>query len=194
MRTRTPTLPIVVALAILPFAVGCASGASAGGWAVRLPASVRSGMNALFLENNRHWDELGEMNTLTQMLGTAGPTQREYLGCLRGAVSGDTVHVTELVPARGLKQLQFAADGDCAHVAGLVGTWHTHPFRAGPDRRAVKERALSELDLSTFTAESDRVLLVVWDVDSLDAAVRRSDGSVLHPAPILEPGRGTATR
>ena len=34
----------------------------------------------------------------------------------------------------------------------------------------------------TFTTGSDRALIVVWDVDSLDVALRTADGRVVHPA------------
>src|SRR5205807_2286923 len=53
---------------------------------VVLPAAVRGVMGDLWVENNRHWDELAGQNTLTQLLGTGRPTQREYLACLEGEV------------------------------------------------------------------------------------------------------------
>src|SRR5438874_11840521 len=51
---------------------------------VVLPAGLRGMMSAVWIQNNRHWDELAGQNTLTQLLGTGKPTQREYLGCLAG--------------------------------------------------------------------------------------------------------------
>src|SRR5437667_8218462 len=99
-------------------------------------------MSALGVENNRHWDELADQNTLTQLLGTGKPTQREYLGCLVGDVAGDTLFVRRLVHAENLKQLQFAVAGDCDGVERLVGTFHTHPYGAAPAGRADKERGL----------------------------------------------------
>jgi hypothetical protein len=147
---------------------------------VFIAASVRDSMNAIWTRNNKHWDELGRVNTLTQMLGTGPPTQHEYMGCLVGRAGSDTVWVTSWAPARDLKQLQFAVTGTCDHVEQLIGTWHTHPYRAAPDGTALKEPALSAGDLKTFQASRDRVILAAWDVDSIDAAVRTTDGAVWH--------------
>ena len=151
---------------------------------VVLPAGLRGMMSAVWIQNNRHWDELAGQNTLTQLLGTGKPTQREYLGCLAGEIVNDTLWVRELLSAADLKQLQFAVAGNCDRVDRFVGTWHTHPYRAGPDGRALKERGLSALDLETFAAARDLVSVVMWDVDSLDVAAKRPDGSVRHPAPL----------
>jgi len=151
---------------------------------VVLPADLRGLMSALWVENNRHWDELGDQNTLTQLLGSGKPTQREYLGCLVGDVSGDTLFIRRLVPAEHLKQLQFAVAGDCDSVERLVGSFHTHPYRADPAGRAVKERGLSAMDLKTFAAAPDMVTMVMWDLDSLEAATKAVDGSVRHPAAV----------
>ncbi|MGH7701550.1 MAG: hypothetical protein ACREMO_00500, partial [Gemmatimonadales bacterium] len=153
--------------------------------AVVLPRAARDSMNAIFSRFNQHWNELQDVNTLTQMLGTGKPTQREYLGCLEGAVSTDTLWIRRLAPARGLRQLQFAVTGDCGHVKHLVGTWHTHPYRASPDNLPLKEPALSTQDLATFAASSDLVSLVVWDVDSLDAAIKNEGGQVIHPGMVI---------
>ncbi len=90
-----------------------------------------------------------------------------------------------LAPAADLKQLQFAVAGNCDHVEGFVGTWHTHPYRADSSGHAVKERGLSAMDLETFAAARDLVSVVMWDVDSLDAAAKGPDGAVRHPAPII---------
>jgi len=146
---------------------------------VILPAQTRGLMSALWVENNRHWDELADQNTLTQLLGTGKPTQREYLGCLAGDVAGDT-----LVHAEHLKQLQFAVAGDCDGVEHLVGTFHTHPYRADSAGRAVKERGLSTMDLETFAAATDLVTMVMWDLDSLDVATKAVDGRVRHPVAV----------
>ena len=151
---------------------------------VILAAQTRGLMSALWVENNRHWDELADQNTLTQLLGTGGPTQREYLGCLVGDVAGDTLFVRRLVHAKHLKQLQFAVAGDCEGVERLVGTFHTHPYRADPRGRPLKERGLSTMDLETFAQAPDLVALVMWDLDSLDVATKAWDGSVRHPAPL----------
>lgn len=150
---------------------------------VVLPSAVRSLMSAIWVENNRHWDDVADENTLTQALGTGKPTQHEYLGCLVGDVARDTLFVRGFVEARDLRQLQFAVAGNCERVGQLVGTFHTHPYRADSAGRPVKERGLSHLDLETFAATSDAVTMVMWDVDSLDVAVKAADGRVLHPAP-----------
>src|SRR6266567_950363 len=149
---------------------------------VVLPATIRGMMSAVWSENNRHWDELAGENTLTQLLGTGKPTQREYLGCLAGEVTRDTLWVRRLVTAANLKQLQFAVAGSCEDVDQLVGTFHTHPYRADSGGRPVKERGLSPMDLATFAATRDRVAMVMWDLDSLDVAAKAVDGSMRHPA------------
>ena len=174
-----------------------AVGVASAGWAqstsppprgtIVLAAPVRDSINAIFVRFNQHWDELGQTNTLTQMLGTGHPTQHEYLGCLIGHAHGDTVWVTSWVPAEHLRQLQFAVAGDCHHVQRLVGTWHTHPFRGDPadSKKPLKEPTLSDVDLSTFAASHDRVMLAAWDRDSIDAAARVDGGSVVHPATVV---------
>lgn len=154
----------------------------AGGGVVVLSGEVRDSMAALFVRGNEHWNDLSEETTLAQMLGTGRPTQLEYLGCLRGHAAGDTVWVDATVPAARMRRFQFAVTGTCDHVAGLVGTWHTHPYRASPSGSALKERALSAKDLSTFAQSADRAVIAVWDADSLDAAVRGVNGAVRHPA------------
>jgi len=46
----------------------------------------------------------------------------------------------------------------------------------------VKERRLSAQDLETFGRSRLRVTLVMWDQDSVDAALRTGSGAVMHPA------------
>jgi hypothetical protein len=151
---------------------------------VAVSAELRALMSALWVQNNRHWDELGDQNTLTQLLGTGRPTQLEYLGCLSGAVVRDTLFVRGLVAAANMKQLQFAVAGSCEGVDGLVGAFHTHPYRADSAGRALKERGLSPMDLRTFAAAPDLITLVMWDLDSLDVAAKAADGGVRHPMPL----------
>lgn len=151
---------------------------------VFLPAGVRDSMTLLWTRNNEHWDELADVNTLEQMLGTGKPTQHEYLGCLWGVVTRDTLWVEGWVPARNLKQLQFAVTGTCDHVAHFVGTWHTHPYRADLTGRPIKERELSDQDLATFVGARDLVTMVMWDADSLDVAAKSTDGTLRHPVPL----------
>lgn len=154
---------------------------------VSLSPAIRGVMSDLWSSNNRHWDEVADQNTLTQLMGTGKPTQHEYLGCLVGEVVGDTLFVRELVPASNLKQMQFAVTGDCDSVAHVVGTFHTHPYRADPTGHPLKERGLSSLDLRTFAASLDLVAIVMWDRDSLDVATKAADGSVRHPTPLALP-------
>jgi hypothetical protein len=142
-------------------------------------------MNAIWTRSNRHWNELSEENTLTQMLGAGQPTQVEYLGCLRGTLERDTLWVTAWLPALNMKQLQFAVTGNCGYYTYVIGTWHTHPYKADPNGGVIKERGLSRQDLETFAESRDRVMVVIWDVDSLDAAARAPDGSIIHPIPVV---------
>lgn len=150
--------------------------------ALVIPRAVRDSMNAVFVASNQHWNELGDLNTLERMLGTVRPTQREYLGCLQGTVRGGVVRVDGWTPARDMKRLQLAVAGTCDSVPRVVGTWHTHPFRADLQNLPLKERVLSPQDLETFGSSHYRASVVVWDVDSIDAVVRDPDGTVRHPA------------
>jgi hypothetical protein len=155
------------------------------GPAVVLTHEVRAAFDSIFRLSNRHWNEQGEETQLAQMLGTGRPTQLEYMGCLRGRAAGDTVWVDGTTPARGMVRFQFAVTGSCDHIPDLVGTWHTHPYRADLDGSAIKERHLSATDLKTFAEDADRAVLVVWDVDSIDVAVRSVNGAVQHPAGLV---------
>jgi hypothetical protein len=148
-------------------------------------SAVRDSMDTIWARSNLHWNELAGENTRTQMLGTGKPTQREYLGCMQGSISHDTLFVTGTVPSRNMRQLQFAVTGTCDSVPDFVGAWHTHPYRAAPDGHALKEPGLSKQDLSTFSSGQDPAVLVVWDLDSLDAAARGPDGNVLHPIHVV---------
>lgn len=150
-----------------------------------IPASVRDSLNGVWTRANLHWNEIADQNILTQALGTGKPTQKEYLGCLIGDTNGDTFHVIGWIPAHDMKRFQFAVTGSCDSVPGAIGTFHTHPYRAGPAGEALKEPGLSEQDLTTFMGGTDRVLVVLWDVDSLDVALRAGDGRVVHPAMLL---------
>lgn len=170
------TVPILLA-------AGCAARpAKERGPVLVLAAAARDSMNAAFARSNQHWNELADLNTMERMLGTIRPTQREYLGCLQGEVDGETVRVDAWVPARDMKRLQLAVAGSCDSVPRLVGTWHTHPYRADLQNLPIKERRLSARDLETFAGSRLRVTLVMWDVDSVDAALRAVDGRVVHPA------------
>jgi hypothetical protein len=151
---------------------------------VALPRTIRDSMNAVFLASNEHWNELGDLNTLERMLGTVRATQREYLGCLQGTARDGVVRIDGWMPAHDMKRLQLAVTGSCEGVPRLVGTWHTHPYHADLQNLPIKERSLSPQDLETFRTSDYAVMLVIWDVDSLDAAVRAPDGTTHHPAAV----------
>jgi hypothetical protein len=153
--------------------------------AVVITDSVRAELDSIFRESNTHWNELAGESQIAQMLGTGKPTQLEYMGCLQGRAAGDTIWVYGTTPARGMKRFQFAVTGTCDHVPDLVGTWHTHPYRAALDGNALKERTLSTKDLGTFAKGSDRALMAVWDADSVDVAVRSVNGTIRHPSALV---------
>jgi hypothetical protein len=177
-------LAVLAAIGLL--STGVPAGSAPGEpQAIVLSLGIRADMEALFVEHNRHWNELAELNTLEQLLGTRRPTQREYLGCLQGLVARDTVWVNGWARAEKLRQLQFAVTGSCEHVPRFIGTWHTHPYKADLQGLPVKQRGFSAIDLTTFAQGTDLVSVVVWDVDSLEAALRLVDGTVRHPVPLL---------
>ena len=152
---------------------------------VSLSRAVLDSMNDIFEESNRNWDKLQDLNTMERMLGTVRPTQKEYLGCLQGSVDVAVVTVDGFLPARNMRQLQLAVTGSCDSLPRIIGSWHTHPFHADPENRALKSRELSPQDLATFAASTDRVAIVMWDRDSLDAAVKAPDGTIIHPASVV---------
>ncbi|HZE76828.1 MAG TPA: hypothetical protein VE091_16070 [Gemmatimonadales bacterium] len=180
LRRMGEEYALLIALALALALFGGAPGPSAP--EIVLTAAVRDSMSAIFRTFNQHWNELGDLNTLERMLGTVRPTQREYLGCLQGRIHDGSVRIDGWVPARDMKQLQLAVTGDCDGVPRLVGTWHTHPYHADLRNRPIKERSLSVQDLATFRQSRQDVMLILWDVDSVDAALRRADGTVGHPA------------
>jgi hypothetical protein len=175
----------VLALLLLAPSLAAVPGRSPHGPAaptVMLARAALDSMNLAFAASNLHWNELADLNTMERMLGTVRPTQREFLGCLQGRRRADTVEVERWVPARHMKQLQLAVAGSCDSVPDLIGTWHTHPYRADLQNRPIKERTLSRQDLETFGASPLTVTLVMWDQDSVDAAVRLPGGQTIHPA------------
>lgn len=151
---------------------------------VVLSRAARESMTAALRTHNRNWDRLADLNTMERMLGTIRPTQREYLGCLIGRIERGTVYVDRWVPARDMKQLQLAVAGSCDSIPGVVGTWHTHPYRADLNNQPVKERALSRQDLETFAGSRWAATLVLWDEDSIDAAARGPGARTVHPVPV----------
>lgn len=174
-------------LALLaPLLLGSPSPSASVPPVVIVPHAVLESMNAVFTRSNEHWDELADLNTMERMLGTIRPTQREFLGCLQGEVQTGLVRVQSWVPARDMKQLQLAVAGSCDSVPRLIGTWHTHPYRADERNLPIKERQLSAQDLETFGNSRLDLTLVMWDQDSIDAAVRMPDGRVVHPVRVVE--------
>ena len=171
------------AFLLLPLPALPAATADAAG-SVAVSQAVLDSMNVIFEESNRNWDQLQDLNTMERMLGTVRPTQKEYLGCLQGTVDVASVTVNGFLPARNMRQLPLAVTGTCDSLLRVIGSWHTHPFHADPENRPLKSRELSPQDLATFAASSDRVAIVVWDQDSLDAAVKAPDGSIIHPAKV----------
>src|SRR6185295_11968703 len=130
----SPFRIVLIAVLTLPWQ-GARRAAGREGPVIRLSRAARASMSAEFARSNQHWDELADLNTMERMLGTIRPTQREYLGCLQGEANGQVVRIDSWVPARDMKQrdmkqLQQAVAGSCDSVPRLVGTWHTHPFRA----------------------------------------------------------------
>lgn len=181
---RTPRASRALLLAVLALTGGGAlTGAARSAPPVVLLSRVaRDSMSAAFARSNEHWDELADLNTMERMLGTIRPTQREFLGCLQGQSSGGTIRIDGWVAAADMKQLQLAVTGSCDSVPRLIGTWHTHPFRADLQNLPIKERRLSPQDLATFSSSRLAITLVMWDRDSMDVAVRTAAGTVLHPA------------
>lgn len=151
---------------------------------ILLRRAVADSMNSIWTRANRNWDQLADLNWMERNLGTIRDTQREFLGCLLGAVRGDTLDIDGWVPARNMKRLMSAVTGDCSGLDRYVGTFHTHPYLADTQNRATKQRYLAPQDRLSFAAAGDRVALVIWDVDSLDAAARTPAGDIVHPAAV----------
>ena len=153
--------------------------------AILLARPVLDSMSAIWTRANEHWNELADLNWMERNLGTVRPTQREFLGCLEGERRGDTVAVDGWVPARNMKRLMTAVTGDCAGLARYVGTFHTHPYLADARNLPTKQRFLAPQDLLSFEGSDDAVALVIWEVDSVDAAARTMAGEVVHPVPVV---------
>ncbi|MEO8635946.1 MAG: hypothetical protein ABI587_11780 [Gemmatimonadales bacterium] len=145
-----------------------------------LARPVLDSMNLIFSRANEHWNELADLNWMERSLGTVRPTQREFLGCLLGEVRGDTLVVDGWTPARNMKRLMLAVTGDCSGLSRYVGTFHNHPYLADSQNRATKQRFLAPQDLQSFEASGDLVALMIWDSDSLDAALRTPSGGIVR--------------
>ena len=150
-----------------------------------LARPVLDSMNLIFTQANEHWNELADLNWIERNLGTIRPTQREFLGCLLGEVRGDTLVVDDWQPARNMKRLMLAVTGDCSGIARYVGTFHNHPYLADSQNRATKQRFLAPQDLQSFAASGDLVAMVIWDPDSVDAALRTPSGGIVREQLVL---------
>ena len=150
-----------------------------------LARAVLDSMNLIFIQANEHWNELADLNWMERSLGTVRPTQREYLGCLLGEVRGDTLVVDDWKPAANMKRLMLAVTGDCSGLARYVGTFHNHPYLADSQNRATKQRFLAPQDLQSFEASGDLVAMVIWDPDSVDAALRTPSGGFVREQPVV---------
>lgn len=179
---------------LVAFAVSAVPGAErtvAGGGPVDslttivLARSVLDSMNRIFTQANEHWNELADLNWMERSLGTVRPTQREYLGCLLGEVRGDTLVVDDWKPAANMKQLMLAVTGDCSGLMRYVGTFHNHPYLADSQNRATKQRFLAPQDLQSFEASGDLIAMVIWDPDSVDAALRTPSGGIVRYQPVV---------
>jgi hypothetical protein len=149
---------------------------------VVLPAAIRDSMFAVWTANNRHWDYIPP-NTPSEVVSNA-PTRR-YVGCVTGSAVGDTLLVRTLKPATGVKRGLTGVSADCSNVSDLIGTWQTHPYRAGFQGRPIKERGVSGREFRALAEAGGLVTITVWDVDSLDLATREPGGGVRHHVPYI---------
>jgi hypothetical protein len=158
-----------LALSVLLFTVGmCELPAQT----IVLPRDVRTSMSWMWWVANHGW-EVGE--------------EREFLGCLAGRLQGDTAFVESWSVPEHLQQLRRAVGGDCLAHKAYLGTWHVHPYDADTVAFEFKTRHLSLGDLATFAGDpSLRITLVVWDFDSLDAAMKVGE-VVVHPVRVVVP-------
>ena len=185
LTVLAPALPLLLALRT-PARPPVPSPATAdSALTIRLARPVLDAMSAIWTRANEHWNELADLNWMERNLGTVRPTQREFLGCLEGERRGDTVAVDGWVPARNMKRLMTAVTGDCSGLARYVGTFHTHPYLADAQNLPTKQRFLAPQDLLSFEGGDDPVALVIWEVDSVDAAGRTAAGAVLHPVAVV---------
>ena len=138
-----------------------AGGAAGSDAAVGAAGAARPGRAALAA--GAGLDERGVRRGPTST-GTSWPTSTPWSGCwapsgppsaniwaaCRAGSTGHAVRIDGWVPARDMKQLQLAVAGSCDSVPRLVGTWHTHPYRADLQNLPIKERRLSAQDLKTL--------------------------------------------
>jgi len=156
------------ALSVLLFFTTCGQGTFAQ--TVVLPRDVLTSMNWLWRVTNTGW-EIGE--------------EREFLGCLHGRLGPDTLWIDSWSIPQDLQQLRRAVGGKCVENRNSVGTWHTDHYDGDRTNYDKKTRLLSLGDLATFTGDTALwVTLALWDVDSLDAAVKRR-GVIVHPATVV---------
>lgn len=136
-----------------------------------LPRDVLTSMGWMWQVHNWGW-ETGD--------------EREFLGCLRGRIEGDSAWVESWSVADHLRQLRRAVGGECRTHRAFLGTWHVHPYDADTVAYEFKTRRLSLDDLATLAGDSAlRIVIAVWDFDSLDAAMKLSDGRIIHPVDVV---------
>jgi hypothetical protein len=149
---------------------------------VVLPAAIRDSMSAIWTTSNRNWDWIPP-HTPSEVMGTA-PTRR-YFGCVMGSAIGDTLWVRNVVPATGVKRGPTGVTADCSNISDLIGTWQTHPYRAGFQGHPIKERGISGKEFRAFAEADGLVTISMWDVDSLDVATKEPGGGVRHHTPYI---------
>src|SRR6185437_3722701 len=171
--------------------------------------SVRDSMNSIWSRNNAHWNELAGENTLTQMIGSGKPTQREYMGCMQGSISHDTLFVTGSVPSHNMRQLQFpsTAIATTSRTSSAPGT-RTHIGLRPTDTRSKKRDSRSKISkrsrpaltppswsfgMSTRSMPPHAVRMAAYFTRSLWSCTERSrtsahagqDSRFLHMEPVL---------
>jgi hypothetical protein len=149
---------------------------------VTIAEPVRDSMNAVFLHSTLGWRKYPDINPIN--FGMGSPIWREAMRCLHGVTARDTLWITDWSTPHETRALASAVTGECDSAPDLVGTWHTHPWRADSLSRPVKIRGLSVGDLKAFDASADRIQIVQWDRDSLSAAGRGFNGAVHYPVPV----------
>jgi hypothetical protein len=102
-----------------------------------------------------------------------------------GSAIGDTLWVRNVVPATGVKRGPTGVTADCSNISDLIGTWQTHPYRAGFQGHPIKERGISGKEFRTFAEADGLVTISMWDVDSLDVATKEPGGGVRHHTPYI---------
>ena len=189
MHHRPATRPLtLLAASVALLATGGPHPAAADPYSafavIAVAESVRDSMNVVFLHSTLDWRRYASANNPVNF-GMGSPIWREAMRCLHGRVSTDTLWITGWSTPQRVRAFASAVTGDCSDVADLVGTWHTHPWRADSLAQPVKTRGLSPGDLRSFRDGADRIALVQWDRDSVTAAARSFNGSLRYPVELV---------